>query len=399
MIVNSESQDGEPTTHDLEWARQSLSNGGRLEKISGPPLQAGKWLGLDPTAVAIARKFGDESDYSKTLLVYEWMSIADIDRLLEQINTWARIENVSHGLSVAAETLMYRHGEFDRACALLKRQLALQEEVGSVVEQAKSLVRLTMALLAAGELDEAVKTRGKARKKVDSLGPGYIIYEHAGTKSGGDLYPEISMESNFAWYLEGNWQAVAEHWAEAIELEEPGGSPVHIVEAAMAAQAYGRLDMRREARFYLDELTVVLRRLEPRDWAFNGAVGRAAHAIWDLGEAAYAETYHDFARSALDAGVGDWTNTSLDLTIARMAALRGQEEEASAAFDTARRKLSRKYNDPRIAIIDHDEAIGLRLCRSHRDRASLLERAERTFVACGMRGWMHRVVVERRQHR
>ena len=61
---------------------------------------------------------------------------------------------------------------------------------------------------------------------VARLGPGYLIYEHAGTTRGGDLYPEVSMESNFAWYLEGNWEAVAEHWVRAVAVEERGGSPV-----------------------------------------------------------------------------------------------------------------------------------------------------------------------------
>src|SRR5258707_414417 len=76
--------------------------------------------------------------------------------------------------------------------------------------------------------------------------------------------------------------AVAEHWAKAVAMHEGSGSPVHIVEAAMAAQAYARLNRFEDARLSLDELTGILPQLQPRDWAFNGAVGRAAHAIWDM---------------------------------------------------------------------------------------------------------------------
>lgn len=386
-------------TRDLNWARLRVLDGGKMRKISGPPLQVGRWLGLDPQAVEIMRQEGDEQDYCRTLFVYDWHGIEDIDALLARVATWKSTANVARGLSVAAETLMYRHGEFDRACELLERQRRLHEETGSIVEQAKSLVRLTMGLLAAGELDEAIATRARARDMVDRLGPGYLIYEHAGTTRGGDLYPEISMESNFAWYVEGNWLAVAEHWAHAIGLEEPGGSPVHIVETAMAAQAYARIDRFEDARFYLNELTKVLKHLQPRDWAFNGAVGRASHAIWDMAAVEYAETYRNHALRLLAAGVGDWTNTSLELTVARMAALLGRGEEAGTHFRAARQKLSRKRADPRKAIMDFDEAVSLRLLKSGEAsrRASLLESARSVFERRNMHGWMRRLEDELRR--
>ena len=383
---------------DLQWARQRLLDGGDMEKISGPPLHVGRWLGLDPRAVRIAREEGDEDDYCRTLIVYDWHSVADIDALLERAQNWSPA-NVARALSVAAETLMYRHGAFDRACELLERQRRQHEEAGSIVEQAKSLVRLTMGLLAAGELELAIATRDRARDMVDRLGPGYLIYEHAGTTRGGDLYPEISMESNFAWYIGGNWLAVAEHWAKAVGLEEPGGSPVHIVEAAMAAQAYARIDRFADARFYLDELTGVLRKLEPRDWAFNGAVGRASHAIWDMAAVDYALEYRDHALRMLDVGVGDWTNTSLELTVARMAALLGKAEEARSYFEAARQKLVEKQADPRKAIIDFDEAVSLRLLQSpdRSRRRMLLESARSIFEARQMGDWSRRLTEERQR--
>jgi tetratricopeptide (TPR) repeat protein len=381
---------------DLRWARLRLLDGGDMQRISGPPLHVGRWMGLDSQAVKIARDDGDEHDYCRTLFVYDWHSVADIDALLEMAENWSSTADVARALSVAAETLMYRHGQFDRACELLERQRSLHEQTGSIVEQAKSLVRLTMGLLAAGELETAISTRDRARDMVDRLGPGYLIYEHAGTTRGGDLYPEISMESNFAWYIEGNWLAVAEHWAHAIGHEEPGGSPVHIVETAMAAQAYARINRFEEARFYLDELTGVLRRLEPRDWAFNGAVGRASHAIWDMAAVEYANEYRDHALHILAAGVGDWTNTSLELTVARMAALLGHAEEARNYFQAATQRLVEKKADPRRAIIDFDEAVSLRLLKSAdvSRRRSLLENARSSFEHRKMNGWSRRMKEE-----
>jgi tetratricopeptide (TPR) repeat protein len=383
-------------TKDVRWARLRLLDGGNMQNISGPPLQVGRWLGLDPQAVELIRQDGNEHDYCRTLFVYDWHGVEDIDALLARAEKWTSTANIARALSVAAETLMYRHGAFDRACELLEQQRRLHEQTGSIVEQAKSLVRLSMGLLAAGELEKAIATRDRARDMVDRLGPGYLIYEHAGTTRGGDLYPEISMESNFAWYIDGDWLAVAEHWAHAIGLKEPNGSPVHIVETAMAAQAYARIYRFEDARFYLDELTIVLRKLQPRDWAFNGAVGRASHAIWDMAAVEYAEEYRNHALHMLAAGVGDWTNTSLEQTVARMAALLDHGEEAATYFEAARQKLSRKRADPRKAIMDFDEAVSLRLLKSTNlsRRTSLLERAHTTFERRKMAGWSRRLKEE-----
>jgi tetratricopeptide (TPR) repeat protein len=380
---------------DLRWARLRLLEPGRMKKISGPPLQVGRWIGLDFDAVRIARRGGDDTDYRRTLLVYEWLTTEDVDQLLARARRWKSPLTRGHALSVAAETLMYRHGRFERACELLEEQLALHAARGSIVEQAKSLVRLTMALLAAGRIEAAVSARTKAREMVARLGPSYLIYEHAGTTRGGDLYPEISMESNFAWYLEGDWQAVAEHWAKAVALEEPGGSPVHIVESAMAAQAFARLGRFAEAGTYLDALTPALKRLQPRDWAFNGAVGRASHAIWDIGGRDYAATYRGLALRLISAGVGDWTNTSLNLTVARMAALLGDYAQAKEYFQKARLELGEGRRDPRRAIVDYDEAVALRLMGiQDRRRGRLLKEAIATFRLRGMRGWVGRAKAE-----
>jgi tetratricopeptide (TPR) repeat protein len=382
---------------DIYWARLRLLDQGGMQQISGPPIQAGRWTGKDPEAICIARESGTEDDYCRTLLVYDWYSVADIEGILLQARGWSSEKNLARALSVAAETLMYRHGEYDRACILLEEQRALQERRGSIVEQAKSLVRLTMALLAKGELRTAITTRDAARRMVEQLGPDYAIFEHSGTTRGGDLYPEISMESNFAWYVEGNWSLVAKHWVEAIALEEPGGSPVHIVEAAMAAQAYARLGEIANASHYLDELTIVLKQLQPRDWAFNGAVGRASHAIWDMSATRYANDYRAMALEMLGAGVGDWTNTSLEQTVARMSALLGNASESHNYFERSRRRLGNKEDDPRAAILDFDEAIAIRRCPAigPSRRESLLSSAIKVFSRNGMAGWVDRAQSER----
>jgi hypothetical protein len=109
----------------------------------------------------------------------------------------------------------------------------------------------------------------------------------------------------------------------------------------------------------------------------------------------YAATYRDFALKLIAAGVGDWTNTSLHLTVARMAALLGSAEESMDQFGRARLKLGRKREDPRRAIIDYDEAVALRFCGSPSEpRGQLLRHAISTFRARGMQGWVKRAEAE-----
>lgn len=387
---------------DICWARLKLLGGGHNTRVSGPPLNVGRWSGLDTEAVAIARSQGTEDDYCSTLIVYEWLTKEEAESLVAHSSGWRIKSNISRALSVAAETMMYRHGAFDRACEILEMQLQLNREADgedttkSIVEQAKSLVRMTMARLAAGELTEAIATRERAKDMVDRLGAGFIIYEHAGTKSGGDLYPAISMESNFAWYIEGDWQAVADHWVFAIGLDEPGGSPVHIIEAAMAAQAFARLGQFEKADQMLRELTPVIKQLSPRDWALNGAVGRSSHAIWDMEAPEFAADYLELAQRLLAADVGDWTNTSLEQTVARMAALLGHRGRSQDYFGAARAKLSEKPIDPRAAIFDFDEAKAIRLLGANQPerRQELLSASRGVFRALKMNGWLARADAE-----
>lgn len=390
LLTLVEQSDGELTS-----ARMRLLEPPVLVEVSDGRVKVGRWIGMDPAAVKVLREQGTDQDYARTLIVYDWWPKEDVEALVARQAGWSNEADRGRALSVAAETLMYRHGEFHRACELLEEQYAMHQRRGAIEEEAKSLVRLSMALLADGQLDRAEDAREKARHTVERLGPDYIIYEHSGTKSGGDLYPEISMESNFAWYREGDWLAVAEHWARAVAMHEQGGSPVHIVEAAMAAQAYARLDRPEDARIYLDELSSILPHLKPRDWAFNGAVGRASHAIWDMLDRKYAPDFLRYARQLLAAGVGDWTNTSLELTVARMAALVGDFPLATEYFGKARQRHG-ALQAPQRAIIDFDEAIALRLAGagSSPNRQELLTRAREGFRGNGMHGWERRADAE-----
>jgi len=102
---------------------------------------------------------------------------------------------------------MYRHGEFERACSLLEDQLHMHGSFRILVEQAKSLVRLTMAQLAAGTLEDALNPGRGPKRWFARLGPdtsSTSMQERPARRSSIRL---SRWSSNFAWYVEGNWKA------------------------------------------------------------------------------------------------------------------------------------------------------------------------------------------------
>ncbi len=111
----------------------------------------------------------------------------------------------------------------------------------------------------------------------------------------------------------------------------------------------------------------------------------------------HATEYREFALRLLAAGVGDWTNTSLELTVARMAALLGTDDEAQEYFARARTVLGDKPKDPRRGIVDYDAAIAIRIGsgKTGPDRNGLLDHASRIFAAHDMQPWLERAKTER----
>lgn len=383
--------------HNLIWARLTLLLPPRMEEIFYGEIYSGKWFGANTEAIKIARASSEAEDYARTLLVYDWRSREETEAILNMARTWGSPGTIMRALSVVGEILQYRHGDYRRAHEVAMELLSKAESYGSLLFQAKTLVRLAMMEIPMGRLDMARETANRAKDVVSRFGPGYMIYEHVGTTKGGDMYPGPSIEANFAMYLEGDWISIAKHWAEATSIYEPGGSPVYIVEAAMIAQAYARAGKAAEARLVLDDLTSILERLGPKDWAYNGAVGRATHAIWDLGAVEYAPIYRKMALDLVEEPeIGDWNATSNELTVACMHALLGDMTQAEQYFGKARDGVDRSGQYAIRVVIDLYEAQAL-IRTGSRDINrihALLDRTIEKSNEMGMLGWMKRAVGE-----
>ena len=363
---------------DLTWARLMLLRD-PIEPVSSGIINAGRWVGFDAQAVAIARATGDEDDYARTLEPFDWHTREETEAILALARKWQRPSAIMHALNVAARELLYRHGAFRGATERFQELLATSERFGSIPQQAEALVHLISAQAALGWLAQARETRERAEELVARLGRAHRLRV---------------VQSFQAYYLDGDWPAIAE--ARARPLADPwaGRIPIQLPAAAWAAFAYGRAGLPDEARPLLDALTPVLERMDPRMWTLNGAVAFAAAAVWELGAEELAARYHRLALDLVVAGVSSFPIVSNELTVARMAALRGDMAGAREFFARARTLLDAGGQRPERAVVDYDEALALIRAGSRDDAGmtALLDAALAEFRALGMDGWVARAL-------
>lgn len=358
---------------DLTWARLMLLRD-PITPVAHGLIEAACWTGFHPEAVAIARAQGDEDDYARTLEPFDWRTRAETDAALTLVRTWQRPTAILHGLNVVARELLYRHGAFRDAVVRCEELLATAERFGSLPQQAEALVHLISAYATLGELDRARQAEDRARALVDRLGRAHRLR---------------LVQSFLGYYLDGDWPALAEARARPLADADMARIPIQLPAAAWAARAYVQAGRSEEAYRILAALTPVLEKMQPLMWVHNGAVVLAGAAVWELGATGYASRYRRLARELLAADVRDFPVGSIDLTIARMAALLGDVVEAHEYFDRARARLEADDRRPERAIADHDEALALLRAGAgdHHRIAALLDEALMQFRALGMAGW------------
>jgi DNA-binding CsgD family transcriptional regulator/tetratricopeptide (TPR) repeat protein len=363
---------------DLTWARLQLLRD-PIEPICSGIIEAGRWLGFDPRAVAIAREQGDEDDYAHTLEPFDRRSRADTEAVHTLVGTWQRPTAILRGLNVVARELLYRHGAFHEAVERCQELLAAGERFGSIPQQAEALVHLISAYAAVGELQRAREAQDRAQELVGRLGRAHRLHV---------------VQSFLAYYYDGDWPVIAEVRARTLTDPDLARIPIQLPAAAWAARAYAQAGMTAAARDILEALTPVLEQMDPRMWVHNGAVSLAAAAVWELPAADLAPRYLRLAHDLVESGAGSFPIVSNELTLARMAALSGGMVEAIGHFAGARARLDAGGQQPERAIACYDEALAL--IRSdepdHGRALSLLDDALTTFRALGMEGWVVRAL-------
>lgn len=370
----------------LTWARLALLRDPVAPLPSGT-LGAGRWLGFAAEAVRVARRLGDEDDQARTIESFDVRDRDGTRRLVALARGWSRPTAVLRALTIAANDLQYRHGAFAEALALWREVAATAEQSGAVSWQAQAVNQRTWLLLALGEFAAARAAATEADALLGRLGPD---------RQSDAL--RVEMEAAFARYLGGDWADIAARLTRiaTTPATDPDGlgalsGPLY---AALGALAQAQAGAPAAADRLLAALTPALALVgaTASNQNQNGIVALAGEALWLMDRADLAPTYRGWVHELLAAGVGDYPQTSLALTLARLAVLLGEEAEAEARFAQARAELDASGQRPLRAIVDHDEGVALlRRAPAETARAvALLEAARTGFAALGMEGWEHR---------
>lgn len=368
---------------DLLWARLTLLLDWTVPVASGV-INAGRWMGCDPQAVAIARARGDEDDYARTLEPYDWRTRQETSAVLALARTWQRPAAIIRALDVVGRDLAFRRGAFHEAAERFHELLATSRQYGSIPGQAEALEKLAGCQLVLGEVALARQTAQAAREMVARLGSIHRLR----------VVVEVGLASAMAYYLDGDWSALAAAASQLVTRPAAARSPLGLFVAANAAHNHSRAGNLTKARPILTALLAVLPAMPPTMYVHNGTVNIAATAVWELGAVEHAATCRSLALDLITAGVGGHFMGSHELTVARMAALLGDTAEGSMYFARARAALETSGQSLLRAIVDYDEALALLRTNSadpvHVLR--LLDAALEHFRTLGMGAWLKRAL-------
>jgi DNA-binding CsgD family transcriptional regulator len=327
----------------LPWARLMLVLR-PAEPLASGRIAAERWLGYDPEAVRIARAWGDELDYAATLELMDWRGADEIAELLERCRAWREAAARIHALSIVARTQLYELGAFREAQAVSRELLAESERVGSLPGTAYALELLADVEIAFGDFDSATASLARSRATAAKLGPAHRVHFISGV-----------VETRLAMYFDGDWNALAREYELAATDPRLPWPWITIHAAGWAALSHARAEATREATRLLDDLFPLLETLPPRTLNQNAASALAGETIWHLEDRTRAERCRQHALALVDAGVGDYVMGSQALTIARMAALLEEHDEAARWFARAEATLREDGRGPlrAIAVVDH----------------------------------------------
>jgi len=211
-----------------------------------------------------------------------------------------------------------------------------------------------------------------------------------------DLVQRLTAPSVFAGHLlaaeQERWAAIGEGWGEfrfdvSTALDERRARWYGVVVRASTARVMAQRGAVDQAMAHLEPL------LDAVDvapgWAENypAILFAAAEVHWLAGRADHAGLLARNAAQKLLTADFRYPMTDVRLTLARLAAVRGRDDEALDWFAKARTVLDEQGALPLSVVVDHDEAI-VQLRTGHRPEAlTLRARALAAAETLAMSGW------------
>lgn len=364
---------------NVSWARLTLLLD-RFEPIAAHSINALRWLGRDPEAVAVARSHGSEDDYVATVELLDWHTLSELGALVTLTGRWQRPTAVIKALSVVVHDLVVCHGAFCEAIEALRKLRAASERYGSTLGKGWGLVQHAAISAELGDFGEVQQARVALVDLLQRLGPDHRLQA---TPS--------AIDSTLAFYLsdDAEWALMAEPWCRLAAEPGPSNSGAAHIIGALAALACVRAKDQTRSRTLLADLGSVLERLGPTAFGVSWALGTATVAAFELEAVEFAAAYRTLAFNAIAADVGDCPTSSNALTIACTSALLGDMAGASEYFGRARASVEATRRRPLRGIIDYDQALALTRAGSVEPERimGLLDAALAEFRALGMEPW------------
>jgi DNA-binding CsgD family transcriptional regulator len=323
--------------HDLTWARLKLAER-PLEELRVGDVVAGRWLGFDSRAVAVAREAGGDRDFAKTLELMDWRTRAETDELRMKAGTMRDASAAIHVLTVVMRSLLFQHGAFSETEQVAGELEALSERHGSYPGVAYALVHRAWAQHARGEAEEALRSLRRADEVVVRLGEGHRLHGSVRFLHWVAFEREADGASRESFALEAARNRGRPRWMALLHL-------------SLAARAFSEAGNDGGAEALLADLVPVLAELEPTTLNHNGAVAHATLAAWLLDAREHAAVLRSLALALIDAGVGDYPGTSRELAVAQAAALAGDTLEALDYLQRARVVLARGGQRPLLETV------------------------------------------------
>jgi tetratricopeptide (TPR) repeat protein len=288
---------------------------------------------------------------------------------------FASREDVLETAAEDAGALAFWAGDYRRALALALPQAAQAERTGQLEVAMLYAATSARCHTALGELAEA----------------------DAAFARGVGLVGRLTAPSVFAGHLlsaeEERWAALGEGWGDyrfdaSAALDERRARWYAVVLRASIARVMAQLGAADEAMTHLEPIRDAVDAAP--GWAENypRILFAAAEVHWLAGRDDHAQLLaHNAAEKVLPADFR-YPMTDVRLTLARLAAVRGRDEEALDWFAQARAVLDEQGAVPLSVVVDHDEAV-VQLRTGHpREASSLRARALVAAEALAMHGWV-----------
>jgi DNA-binding NarL/FixJ family response regulator len=365
-------------SRSLTWARLTLMDD-RFEPLAYGAVNLARALPRDADAVRIARQSGDEDDYASTLDDAP-RTRAEAEQLVRMASKWTRPTARLRALDVAVRELLYRHAAFGDGRRHVETMLRMATRAGSIRGQAEALIHMATCEAALGAIHHATDSRARARELAVRVGPAYRSTR----------VPWLGLDAMLAYYVGGDWRALAEAAARTTADPAARQSPEGHVAAAIAALSYTLAGHAREARALLGHLAAIFERCDASLYHYGVALGCATTAVWHLGARDLAEKYRALERGAPPLA-GSAPYASRDVNLGRMAVLLEEWEEAREHMRRADVLLARRRLRPLHAIALHDGAAAVLRSgdEANEPRARVkLASALRAFRVLGMEPWI-----------